>query len=153
MESIYLNYKDVQFLLGCTMADAKFIIYKYMDYDDKKNIVSSACVKSSHFVNHEKIDIRYNSPFSGLHGNKQICYIISQMRGIGISDTMKHDLLEDITNIVRGGLYGKWASLKRILTKDQISNLEDSLKRRQTQYFSAKNKIPKNLLKYVKEEY
>ncbi|MBK5721397.1 hypothetical protein JGH11_10980 [Dysgonomonas sp. Marseille-P4677] len=103
METILLNYKDVQFLLACTTSDAKHIVYKYMPEEDKEYLISSGSIKSNHLVDAERIDIIFNSPFADINGSKQVIYIINQMRTIGISDTMKHEVLEDVTNVIRGG--------------------------------------------------
>lgn len=167
MDSIFLNYKDVQFILGCSTADAKVEIYKHLPWDQKSDLQDLSnmskskksnfkspyeFVKTIHEVDINSFTIKLNSFSEELHDRLKIQYTVSKMRESGISDTMKHEVLEDVTNIIRSSLCGKWVSLKKLLTESQVKQLEDSLKVRRALYIGSGNKIPKKLTKYVKEE-
>lgn len=149
METIFINYKDLQFLIGCDTRTAKCIIYKHLTLSDKVCLNSYINIKAIHFVDAEKIDIRMSSFSETLHNQKQVIYTIKELRKSGLSASLKHEVLEDVNNIVRGGLYGKYRCLKSLLTIDQVQELENSLQKRRAAFLNAGNKIPKNLIKYA----
>ena len=167
METIFLNYKDVQFIVGCTPIEAKKLIYSHLDWKDKNDLVDLSeltkkkktnykypfeFVKATHEVDINSFKVTMNSFSDDLHGKPTIQLIVAKMRESGISGTMKHEVLEDTKNILRSALCGKWATLKKILDKNQVDDLESSLARRRALYLGSGNKIPKNLVKYAKLE-
>lgn len=152
MEDTNLNYKDVQLLLNCNTWEAKSIIYSHLRWEEKRDLESSSNVKVLHTVPLNKFTLKMNSFSETYNGKPTIQTIVNQIRNIGMSDKMKHEVLEDPKNLILGGLYGKWGSLKRILNKEQVKSLEDSILCRRSSFIKGGNKIPKALQKYVTAE-
>lgn len=142
---IFLNYKDVQFLVGCTESQAMRAVSRVLGKSDGSK--STASLSDS--VDISKLDIKVNSFSDSMNGVNIVEYTARRIREKGIPDNMKREILGDTKCVLRVGLYGKYSTLLKILTKDQIDSLKESLQRRRSAFLAGKNKIPKSLERYA----
>jgi len=143
---IFLNYKDVQFLVGCTENQARRAVARALG----NSAGSGLLVSPSDTVDVRKLDIKINSFADCMNGVSIVEYTVNQLRAKGIPGNMKREILGDIRCVLRVGLYGKYATLLKILTKEQIDSLKESLQRRKDAFLAGKNKIPKSLERFAR---
>lgn len=148
MDTINVNYKDVQFLIGCTTSEAKKAIFNALREPDKR-LYRSGGVNSRVTVDIRSISLKINSFSDSMHNKNIVEYTVNKIREKGLPDNLKREILEDSRNILRGCLSGKYTILKKILSREQIDLLTKSLERRRLDFLMSGNKVPKALERYV----
>lgn len=81
---------------------------------------------------------------------KIIPYTIKRIQKLGLSENIKRDILENASCVLREDICGEYATLKKILPKEDIEEIKAMLRRRKVDFLTSANKVPKSLQRYVK---
>lgn len=143
-----INYKHIQFLLGVDGKEAKqILIDSLLKMGVKRNNIAG-----NEYIEVSKICRKPVSYCDALNGKNIIEIIIKELRKHGLSGTLKRSILEDPACIMKQDLVGKYSLLKRILSQDQIDDIQRILSRRRVEFIGSANRIPKNLKMYAGEK-
>lgn len=78
-----------------------------------------------------------------MDGKNPVQNAIDLIRQHGLSYTLKRQIFEDAKCLFYCDLKGKYRTLKKILSKEQIDSLRHTLERRRADFVSSGGKFPK----------
>lgn len=133
---------DIQFLIGCTRREAERII---IDAISRDNIDGKFKVKSSTEIEVSDIKKRLLSVNESMDGKNPVQNAIDLLQQHGLSYSLKRQVFEDMKCLYYCDLKGRYRTLKKILSKEQIDSLRSALKVRRSDFVASGGKFPKGL--------
>lgn len=131
---------DIQFLIGCTRREAERII---IDAVGRDNIDEKFKVKSSTEIEVSDIKKRLLSVNESMDGKNPVQNAIDLLQQHGLSYSLKRQIFEDKKCLYYCDLKGRYRTLKKILSKEQVDSLRSALKVRRSDFVASGGKFPK----------
>ena len=133
---------DIQFLIGCTRREAERII---IDAVGRDNIDEKFKVKSSTEIEVSDIKKRLLSVNESMDGKNPVQNAIDLLQQHGLSYSLKRQVFEDMKCLYYCDLKGRYRTLKKILSKEQVDSIRSALKVRRSDFVASGGKFPKGL--------